>query len=153
MKKAVIALLLLAVLVVGGFTAYAKIDGNETPSAISDEIAYRQLFLLLSTDKNPQSAQAVQGYCDYVLKLTQPEKEDLLKLVDAFNALEADAGEKHKKAEKEGDIKKIKEFRQVRKNLGKNVIAALPFEAKEKVDKQLERIKKNTTLDSPDDEF
>jgi len=94
MKQLIRAVLLLLVISLSVMPALAgKIKGSETPNLIPDEIAYRRLFLILTVDKSPASAASVQAYCDFVLKLTQPEKEELLKLVDSFNAIEKEAGE------------------------------------------------------------
>jgi hypothetical protein len=76
MKKFLCSMLF-ALLSLAGI-AMAEVRGEDNPHLISDEIAYRQLFLLLTVGSNPESARSVQAYCDNVLKLTQPEKEELL---------------------------------------------------------------------------
>jgi hypothetical protein len=143
MKKllSVVMFLLLVVPVFG-----AKIKGKGTPEQIPDSIAYRQLFLILTEDAEPTSHASIQAYCDFFLGLTQPEKEELLKLVDTFNRVEKGALSELSKPITDN---RRADLTQIRKDVGTNL--ANSFSAKDKLDAGLDRVKRGTEIEEGDE--
>ena len=138
MKRLALAVLMLAV------TGLAKqIDGSKHPEQIPDEVAYTQLMYLLTEDGSPRSKESIQAFCDYQLKLTQPEKEELLQKVEKFNQIDKDLLKELAKEETTAD--QANNLKIYRKNLGKSM--ALEFTAKDKLDKVLPDIKLGTIID------
>src|SRR4030095_3074782 len=57
-------------------------------TVVSDDVAYRQLFLLLTPNGDPGDAEGIQALCDYQLGLTQPEKQEVIGLAKLFSLTE-----------------------------------------------------------------
>lgn len=114
--------------------------GTQAKKTVSDDVAYRQLFLLLTPNGDPGDAEGIQALCDYQLGLTQPEKQEVIGLAKLFALTEQGLVDKIVKPDTPANEKA--DATAYRGKLG--FYLASQFSNKEKLDKALEWVKTST---------